>query len=169
MSKPQEQDSKTDGYSGFIFAALLAIFACSLLFLAIPLLALVIYLLWILPSLIHAWVNITRQSRYLPLPSEDQFAAVIMAFVLQIPLWLTAGFLGFLLGALAYDILVQAFYSRTDPPLATYLLVWIATTFVVYLALFLALLRWTSHGYFSDNQNSKGVSIRDAKPIYHPF
>ncbi|PQO41805.1 hypothetical protein C5Y96_00075 [Blastopirellula marina] len=169
MSNLNDQSQENNGYSGFIFAAFLAIFFCFLLFLAIPLLALAIYLLWILPSLIHAWVNITRQSRNLPLPWEDQFAALIVAFILQIPLWLTAGFLGFLLGALAYDLLVQASIPNIPPRLGGYFLFWSVTTLGVYLTLFSAVLLWTTIGSYSNDQDSKTVSIRDAKPIYHPF
>lgn len=169
MSKNYDQVNENNGYSGFFFAAFLVNFACSVVFQSIPPLGLAIFLLWILPSLIHAWAIISRQSRNLPLPWEDQFAAVIVASILQIPLWLTAGFLGFLLGALAYDLLLQASIPNVPPQRGGYFLVWSLTTFTIYLALYVAMLVGTSIGSYRDHQSSKCVSIRDAKPIYHPF
>jgi len=153
------------GFVGFAAAASVAIAFCAILSLAIPVAGLGLFFLWTLPSLIHARANIAHLSRFIPLPWEDQFAAVIVAFIVQIPLWLTAGFLGFLLGALAFDLLTRGWSVEA----ASYVVVWLLTTIVVYVVLFSAMLLGTSLGTYCNDPRSKRVSIRDAKPIYHPF
>jgi len=172
MSSSGERSNKKTGTHGFLLAASIVIAAGALLTVLIPPVGIALLVLWIAPSLIHAWANISRQSRYLPLPWEDQFAAVIVAFILQIPLWLTAGFVGFLLGALAFDLLARGAPANTGGwPLevGAYFLVWIAVTVPVYIALFFSTLFWATRGLYGGDPKSKRVSIRDAKPIYHPF
>ncbi|QDU77224.1 hypothetical protein Pan97_42860 [Bremerella volcania] len=169
MPKLDEQANENHGYSGFLFAAFLAIFFCSIVFLAIPPVGVALFLFWTLPSLIHAWANIARHSRYVPLPWEDQFAAVIVACILQIPLWLTAGFMGFLLGALVCDLLIHALAGASALPVGSYIVVWIAVTIPVYVVLFITTVLWTTFGLYCDDSESNRISIRDAKPIYHPF
>lgn len=150
------------GFVGFAAAASVPIALSALLSLAVPCAGLMLFFLWTLPSLIHAQAIIKHQSRFVPLPWEDQFAAVIVAFILQIPLWLTAGFIGFLLGAVVFDVL-----SHSTG--AVYASVWFTTTIVAYLGLFFVMLVGMRRIAYRDDPNSKSISIRDAKPIYHPF
>ena len=172
MSQRHEQTATEGSSSGFFFAAMLALLIGSFVFLLIPPVGLALLLFWILPSLVHAWTSIARQSRYFPLPWEDQFAAVIVSFIMQIPLWLTAGFVGFLLGAVVFDLLVGGPEVRLDKgPLevAGYIVVWFVSTIGIYLTLYLATLIWPVYAIYHDDPADKTTSIRDAKPIYHPF
>lgn len=155
--------SHKHGFVGYFAAAFIALGFCSLVSLAVPPIGLSLFFFWTLPSLIHARINIVGQGRYMPLPWEDQFAAVILAFILQIPLWLTAGFFGFVLGALVYDLLARTVVADS------YFIVWMGTTLIIYLGLFVTLILMVTIGPYRNDPRSKRISIRDAKPIYHPF
>ncbi|MEW4566005.1 hypothetical protein AB1K70_26040 [Bremerella sp. JC770] len=169
MSNSPQQPAEHNGYSGFYFAAFLALLACSMVLRTIPPLGFALLLLWVLPSLIQARANIARQGRYLPLPWEDQFAAVVVGFILQIPLWLTAGFVSFLLTAFLLARVPASIAQRWSQEPPNYFIAWLIIAISVYLILFVATLAWSLSITYRDAPDSKRISIRDAKPIYHPF
>lgn len=169
MSNLRSLTQPKRGFVGFAAAASLAIGFCAILSLAVPIAGLVLFFFWTLPSLIHARASIVRQSLFVPLPWEDQFAAVIVGFILQIPLWLTAGFIGFLLAAVLLAGTPTPTIGGWPLESAVYFVLWIGVTIGIYCLLFFATLIWSIHGIYHDDPASKCVSIRDAKPIYHPF
>lgn len=172
MRPPSTKSSPTRRHqvpAGFASAAFLAVAFCGILSLAVPAAGLALFFFWTLPSLIHARASIAHQSRFLPLPWEDQIAAVIVGFIIQIPLWLTAGFVSFLLTLILLAGIPATASGGWPLEAAVYLVAWVVVTIGVYLVLFVAMLIWSIHGIYHDNPDSKRISIRDAKPIYHPF
>lgn len=169
MSRLSEQANKSRGDIGYYLGSFLAILFGSILTQLVAPIGLAFLLLWALPSLIHARVSIARQSQYLPLPWEDQFAAVVVGFILQIPLWLTSGFVGFLLALILLSGNPSPTTGGWPLEVGAAFLAWMVATFGIYLVLYIATLAWSVHGVYHDDPASKCISIRDAKPIYHPF
>ncbi|GAA4435676.1 hypothetical protein [Bremerella cremea] len=159
-------------YTGFIFMVCLVLGMGLSLAVLSPPLGIGFLLCWALPSLVLAMLTIARHSDDMPLPWEDQVIAVVVSFVLQIPLWIVANFFGFMFGGLVFDLTVgrAEAASIVQLPLMTMnMLCWAATTWATYCCLFIGLLVWGRVGVYNDDPNSKLTSIRDAKAVHHPF
>ncbi|MEW4452769.1 hypothetical protein AB1L30_08850 [Bremerella sp. JC817] len=159
-------------YTGFSFMVCLVFGMGLSLAVLSPPLGIGFLLGWALPSLLLAVLTIARHSDDMPLPWEDQIIAVVVSFVLQIPLWIVANFIGFTFGGLVFDLAVgraEAASIEPLPQMTLNLLCWAGTTFATYCCLFIGLLAWGRVGIYNDDPNSKQTSIRDAKAIHHPF
>ncbi len=164
---PQPHRNVKFGIAGYFSALYVGLVLCSCVAVIVPPIGLAIFLLWLIPSAVHSGCLIARQGRYLPLPWEDQFAAVLVSAIFQIPLWLTSGFLGFVLGALVFDYFATNPISQGNS--LSYATVWFFTSLGIYLSLFVVTIFQSFGKIYRHTSEGKRTSIRDAKPIYHPF
>ena len=157
-------------FSGYLIAGGILLGVSALLtFLVMPL-GLAFLLLLVIPSLIHSAILIAAQAGRIPLPWEDQFAAVVVSFVVQFPLWMISGFIGFLLGTLLFaNVPIDALSDEMPEETVRFWAMLGLSTLVVYVSLFVLTIRLLQGSMYRGDPGSKKLSMRDSMPIHPPM
>ncbi len=157
------------GHFGYLLAAGLLLGLGGLLTLLILPVGIGFIALLAVPALIHSAFLIHSQSERHSLPWEDQCAAVVVSFVLQIPLWLSSGFVAFLVIALLENLpLRNTIEAHDNWSISGFYLLWMVVSLLAYLGLFAVSFRLMRGYVYHDDPNSKTISLRDTMSVHHP-